>query len=114
MRLTKQEMFNRAVVGLRSQGFERCVNAYSEPLYCDSSGKHCAVGWIDTDLRADQSTWFVDDLAIETKGVLSHMTIDELEFARQLQWCHDEATTPAIMERRLKRLGERLKLTWPQ
>jgi hypothetical protein len=113
MRITKQEMFTRAITGLKSQDFERCANEYGEPLYADGKGRHCAFGWIDTEITSDQSTWYIDDLAGDYKGLASRMTMEQLEFARQLQWCHDESTTPASMERRLRRLGEREDLVWP-
>lgn len=113
MRLSKQEMFDRAVSGLRSQGFERCVNAHGEGVYADDNGRHCAWGWVDTSVRGDQSTYYVADLATDKIGLAPGLTLEELEFANSLQWCHDTSDLPIVMERRLRRLGEREDLTWP-
>ncbi len=100
--LSKQEMFTRAVTGLRSQGFNRCqVNGDS--VYGDDQGRHCAWGWIDpiASSKPEYSRYFVSGLM--TDGV-----------ATQLQWCHDDSRSPSTMERRLRQLGEREGLSWPQ
>lgn len=113
--ITKQEMFNRAVRGLRSQGFTRCgVNHPTgwESLYTDGE-KRCAWGWVDTSLKQSDSTYFVEDLAADKVGIAPGLDVDLLTFAKQLQWCHDDSQTPQLMERRLKKLGEREKLVWP-
>lgn len=109
-----QELFSKAVIGLKTQGFTRCANSAGEPLYADDEGRHCPAGWIDTAIPARTSTWFADDPEFAaTSKVLSRLTLDELEFVRQMQWCHDESTAPVQMERRIRRLGERLGLDWP-
>ena len=114
-RLNKQEMFSRAVTGLRSQGFRQCLDDHPEspePVYAHTDGRRCAWGWVDRSLTPNHdSTFFVDELHA---GIAPRMTMDELEFARELQWCHDDSRTPAAMERRLRRLGEREKLRWPE
>lgn len=118
--ITKQEMFNRAVRGLRSQGFERCMSNPGpdldpEPVYNDGNGRHCAWGWVDRSIgpEAKNNAFFVEDLALEGVGIAKSLTTDLLAFGRNLQWCHDDSPTPAVMERRLRRLGEREGLKWP-
>ncbi len=114
--ITKQEMFNRAVRGLRSQGFQRCgVNHPTgfESLYADGE-KRCAWGHVDPSLTRANSTFYVESLAADKIGIAPSLDVDSLEFAKQLQWCHDDSQLPGLMERRLRRLGEREKLSWPE
>lgn len=112
--MTKQKMFNKAVRGLRSQEFKQCLNAHGEPMYNDGNGMHCSWGWVDRSLKPSDSTYYVEGLAADRVGVAPSLDIEQMEFARQLQWCHDDSPTPAAMERRLRRLGEREGLSWPQ
>lgn len=111
---SNQEMYTRAVTGLRSQGFARCqVNG--ESLYGDGCGKFCAWGWVDPETASDPkySRYFVNGLMADGVGVAAGLDLAGITFARQLQWCHDDSATPATMERRLRQLGEREGLTWP-
>lgn len=111
--MKKQEMFEKAVVGLRSQGFERCqVNG--ESVY-GHEGRHCAWGWVDpiVSSKPHYCRYFVNGLMADGIGVAAGLDLVGITFARQLQWCHDDSMTPATMERRLKQLGEREGLTWP-
>ena len=112
--ISKQEMFNRAVIGLRSQGFERCqVNG--ESVYGDDCGRHCAWGWIDpvASAKPEYARYYVSGLMSDGIGLAASQDLTGIEFATQLQWCHDDSRTPATMERRLKQLGEREGLSWP-
>ncbi len=107
-------MFDRAVVGLRSQGFQRCqVNG--ESVYGDGCGKHCAWGWVDPSTASDPkfARYYVNGLMADGVGVAGTLDLDGVNFAKQLQWCHDDSATPSTMERRLKQLGVREGLVWP-
>lgn len=113
--MTKQEMLNRAVFGLRSQGFRRCMQN-GEPAYADTSGCRCAWGWVDTSIQPGSvfNAYFVAGLAADGVGVAATLDLQGLAFARQLQQCHDEAPTPSTMERRLRQLALREDLAWPE
>jgi hypothetical protein len=113
--ISKQEMFNRAVVGLRSQGFERCqVNG--DPVYGDDKGCHCAWGWVDpvASSKPEYARYFINGLMADGVGLAAGLTLTEVTFATQLQRCHDDSRTPFMMERRLKQLGAREGLSWPE
>ena len=112
--ISKQEMFDRAVSGLRSQGFERCqVNG--ESVYGDSEGRHCAWGWVDpvVSTKPEYCRYFVTGLMTDGVGLAASQDLTGIAFATQLQWCHDDSRTPSTMERRLRQLGEREELVWP-
>ena len=110
--LTKQEMFNRAVRGLRSQGFTRCMVAGMGCSYGDGEGHHCAWGWVDTSLANEiGSVYALRDRGI---GVAAQLSTDDVEFAAALQTAHDCGLTPVRMEGSLRALAERHNLTWPE
>jgi hypothetical protein len=113
--MNRQEMFTRAVTGLRSQGFQRCqING--ESVYGDGCGKFCAWGWVDpvTASKPEYSKYFVNGLMADRVGVAATLDLVGITFARALQWCHDDSATPGTMERRLRQLGERERLVWPE
>jgi hypothetical protein len=113
--ITNQEMFDRAVRGLRSQGFERCLSADGEPVYNDGCGKRCAWGWVDDSIPPNKhNSFFVEGLAADQVGLACTLDIDQLAFARSLQWCHDDSSNPTTMQRRLRQLCYRERLTWPE
>lgn len=113
-----QEMFNRAYIGLRSQGFRRCV-AYDKWLKADvcvyngPGGMHCAWGWVDTNIPANisegLSVWSLNRRRI---GVASELDDEGLKFADKLQRCHDSGTEER-MKRRLHILADEYGLTIP-
>jgi hypothetical protein len=54
---TRQEAFNRAYLGLKSQDFTRCLfNGFGGCAMVDDAGRHCAIGWIDPTLPAEAVT----------------------------------------------------------
>lgn len=88
--LTKQEMFNRAWIGLRSQTFERAAqpNGYCE--YKMENGKRCAWGWVDQE-HAERIRGDVYDGNRAGVGLLANLNPEDLLFARELQVAHDYA-----------------------
>lgn len=119
--ITKQEMFTRSVTGLRSQGFNRCLSPATlagpgEPVYNNGQGQRCAWGWVDESISPDPKNngYYVAGLMGDGVGLAAHLDLTTLNLARQLQWCHDDSPTPATMERRLRQVGEREGLLWPE
>lgn len=113
--ITKQEMFTRSVVGLRSQAFARCL-VEDEPVYNDGDGKRCAWGWVDESIGPEKKNngYYVSGLAEFGIGkVAKTLDLEHQAFAGELQWCHDDSATPTTMERRLRQLGVREKVIWP-
>lgn len=111
--LTRQEMFDRAVIGLRSQGFTRCLHARGGCAYADGAGRHCAWGWVDTELPYDQAL-FVAALARDKIGLAATLDHTDLEFVVGLQVCHDAGIMPDSMERRLRALAITYDLIFPE
>ena len=107
MRLTKQEMFNRAYVGLRSQDFEACKRI-GRCAYSDGKGNHCAWGWVDTSL--DDEAGPVN----KVPGLAKGLGEKQMEFALELQAAHDNAEDPPDMKRRLHNLAKHYDLKIPR
>lgn len=112
--MTRQEMFDKAVRGLRSQGFWRCVTPEGGCAYTSDCGtKHCAFGWIDTSLTR-QETRFVSGLIRDGVGVAGKLDAADYEFVGDLQQAHDDSFTPKTMQERLRRVAARYNLTYPE
>lgn len=118
--ITKQEMFNRAYVGLKSQGFTRCGYRATDDsgndgfmcTYSDEFGKHCAWGWVDTSLNSSQAG-AVYSLREDGIGLAADLRGDLLDFAQRLQLAHDESATPERMISRLNSLAQEFCLEIP-
>jgi len=119
--MTRQEMFNKAVRGLRSQGFERCTrkapNEYKDEVcvYDDGNGKHCAWGWVD------ESTWSykeardtVDNLANRGVGLAASLPYEDRQWASRLQQCHDKAYDAEGVEHNLRQFAKEFSLVFPE
>jgi hypothetical protein len=109
--LSKQEMFNRAYLGLRSQGFVRCVNKEGYCRYSDN-GKHCSWGWVDQNLDENR-TGSVYNLNRMHIGEASLLDDEHLKFANDLQNAHDHADEPNIMKSDLHSLAITYNLKVP-
>lgn len=110
--MTIQEMFDRAVRGLVSQGWEKCMH-FHRCRYATTEGKHCAWGWVDLTLGPDQ-TGSVLELANRKIGAAATLDPDELSFAEELQLVHDRADSPLDMRNRMWELAEKYQLGWPE
>lgn len=113
--LTRQEMFDRAVRGLRSQGYRQCRSDVGGCAYTSEDGtEHCAWGWVDTSLERHTNI-YVSRLAEENVGVARQLQSDaDIAWARALQECHDLASTPERMENKLRDFAACYSLTWPE
>ncbi len=113
--MTKQEMFDKAVKGLASQDFERCrTGTNSGCAYANEDGtKHCAWGWVDTQLASDDGRFF-SRLRREGVGIAATLGEEEAKFAGLLQNAHDHSTTPSAMKWELRSLAKEHHLTIPE
>lgn len=136
--MTEQEMFTKAVVGLRAQGWARAVvhqpTGEVSCVYHDkATGRRCAWGHVDPEGTQDLSTDFngpdlvqlvfsksvpigytnVTRLHAEKRGVAGTLTMSEVQFARNLQSCHDGAVDGQL-EERFREFGKTYALTWPE
>ena len=119
--MTRQEMFDKAVRGLRSQGFERCVAADDNMpegvtercVYADGNGRHCAWGWIDTEI-APGMRGSIYGFQLDSIGVAAGLDADDLDWAERLQGVHDNAGSPTNMEQALREFAALWFLTFPE
>lgn len=111
--LTIQEMFDRAVRGLASQGWERSQVGGS-CLYTDEHGRHCAWGWVDPLIPPAFNTCSVGELRDNEVGLAARLLGHTMDFARTLQYAHDGSHTPEQMLGAFVCLTERYALTWPE
>lgn len=122
--MDKQEMFNRAWNGLKSQGFEQSMRIYKgvayggEPgglrcAYAGDNGMRCAWGWVDLSLD-EKITGGVFTLHRKQIGLAADLSSQDLEFASNLQAIHDESLIPSTMEKSLRDLASQHGLTIPE
>ena len=123
--MTRQEMFEKSVRGLASQGYRqsRTVQGAGQPgehVRCAYNGKlddgtecHCAWGWVDPDIPASYQFNSVSTLYYEKIGVAGTLSGEDRFWALDLQACHDAAVTPDQMVKNLRVLAARFNLQWP-
>ena len=106
----KQEAFNAAWLGLKSQGFELSVDINGICRYRGQNGLKCALGWCVPDDMYNPKIegWGARDL------LLSICEQTDVLFFDKLQICHDYAKDPSDMERRLRDLAKDYNLTIPE
>lgn len=110
-----QDMFNKAYIGLRSQGFQQCYIQGEGCMYSDGNGKHCAWGWVDPE-SWEIDVGSVDDLHNDGVGIAATLNEHELYFANKLQNAHDNTTglLENNLQDRLIRLAAMYSLTVPE
>lgn len=113
-KLTPQEMFNRAYIGLQSQNWKQCVdpNDCHICVYSDGRGCHCAWGWVDPDLTDAQAKGAnIETLRV---GLARELSTSDRVFAQNLQDAHDRAFEGLVgIKDRMERLAVRYNLTIP-
>lgn len=91
--LTKQEMFTRAFLGLRAQGWRPSVDEYGNCRYNGTDGCRCAWGHVDPVGTADEESaeginvWALAERKI---GLAAKLSPSESAFAGKLQAAHDD------------------------
>lgn len=119
--LSRQEIFTKAYLGLKSQGFQRSVKRNSNRcLYRANENMKCAIGWCISDENYDQEFDIkseMDSSSIDTNpDILEAACIDSinLQFATELQIVHDVNRTPYEMEIGLERFADEYGLEIPE
>src|SRR5688572_28138575 len=88
--MTRQELFDKAVRGLRSQHWEACTDEFETCIYADDVGRHCAWGWIDeTSWPYKSADDTVSVLRARGVGLAAQLSDADLEWALELQKAHD-------------------------
>lgn len=110
--LTRQEIFDRAARGLRSQGFTRSGEVRDDDIwrgsfgcmYTDPVGNHCAAGWVIVDVKVPPThlSDAFDDLWNALPAVQDRIGKDDVNFVCALQIAHDEGVTPELMVSKLR------------
>lgn len=100
---TREEIFQRAWEGLKSQGFVQAMKkadwgdtvcAYKTP-----DGLRCAIGWCMEDnalIENQAGTVYLPEVQ-----QLAGIAPDDVDFARSLQSIHDETINPETMKQRI-------------
>lgn len=123
MGLTKQEMFERAVRGLASQGWEQSQDPDNgQCLYATVAEdglvlRRCAPGASPPDGTAGHESMTVIDLRAHRIGVAAELSDEDAVFAQELQQVHDGqgSRAPAIeMRRAYAKFGYHHGLKWPE
>ena len=121
---TRQEVFNRAYLGLASQGFQQskssCGPETSACMYRGANGRRCAIGWCIPDEKYDPN--FEGKNVLENWKIVRAIGLDitdqqfgpDLQFARSLQVAHDAAKTSMDMRYRLDMVAKKYHLTVPE
>lgn len=115
--LTRQSIFDTAVRGLQSQGWEQCRYNKSQhqgyPSYNDGKGRHCFWGWNDTEIPPGstgvltniwsgsyESTKTNTGAGPVTRQLLEQAKTDPglLDFVNEGARAHDRGRTPHDMQ----------------
>lgn len=111
--MTIQEMFDKAYIGLASQGFEQCYDELEDAcVYSDGKGNHCAWGWVDPSIGETQSG-NVEELNRHQIGIAGTLNEEQLNFAGDLQGAHDIADDSQDMKKLLNDVAKRYNLSIP-
>lgn len=122
--MDKQEIFNKAYLGLKSQGFERS-SVEECCLYRDPSGRKCAIGYLIPDELYSENMeryGFANSLVKRFPEIAKILGVQDsdysipisfLSFLDELQMCHDLGHTPEKMEEKLQDFAHNYSLTVP-
>jgi len=117
-----QDYFNRAFIGLASQGFTRSTvsNAGVDDLVCalrGDGGARCSLGWLVDDADYTPALEYEDvrlscalQRAIDADVVWDRVLIEFITF---LQRCHDTSTGPYNMFCQMEALANDYRLEVP-
>lgn len=115
MLMTKQEIFTKAYLGLKGQGFAK---AYSESRqgcqYRAPDGLRCAIGHV---LPDELYVEMFDEKFLSGSELKQYVSIfDEVpdEFLDDLQGIHDNSYSAESMEHRLLQFADKHSLTVPE
>lgn len=116
---TRQELFNTAYNGLKSQKFMKSIKG---PIcrYRDDNGRKCAIGWCipddKYDITFDEPVDASINISIQTRPDIREaagISWENVEFARQLQMRHDQAMSPEHMKKMLIEFAKSYELEVP-
>ena len=114
--MTKQEIFDKAVIGLHSQNWQRCIDpnivSFTSCVYNGPNNTHCAIGWV---FAIDSFSEGSDAAALFIESCLPPIpNTNSVKFYLNLQACHDTALDESEMQLKLRNFARRYKLLLPQ
>jgi hypothetical protein len=107
--MTRQEIFDKIYLGMKSQGFRQCTDGY-ECRYRNKRKKlRCTAGWLipDSDYNARKMEGFL------IKELDFFKDMEHIDFIEEIQEIHDESMMIEEMRYRLQQLGLRHELEIP-
>lgn len=118
--MNTQEVFDKAYLGLKSQGFRKSANHNNKCFYRGPAGLKCAIGHCIPD-KAYCVDWDSKNgtLASDIQAELKEMDYDLFsevsgDFLDNLQAVHDNSNSPEDMKRRLQDFAKTCGLTVPK
>lgn len=121
--MDRQAIFNKAYLGLKSQGFEKSGYKKGEGFFCvyrSTDGKKCAIGHCIPDSEYDpcfeNSSISVLDEILEYLGVTlgdPHRKNPDISFLEELQLAHDKSDDADEMKSWLEGFAKKYDLTIP-
>ena len=82
-------------------------------MYLDPDGRRCAWGHVDPENTASYGFKTVEDLKRLGVGVAATLSEDDMSWAKDLQFAHDNSDTPERMLGAFKRRALDYGLVWP-
>ena len=115
--MTKQELFDKIVIGLDAQDWERSTknnNHGSDCMYRGDHGRKCAVGHIisDEEYDADMDIILNGIEALNDEHCLFNN--EDIPFLEESQVAHDNTDSPEEREMEFRELAKIYELKWPK
>jgi hypothetical protein len=107
MGMTRQEIYNKAYLGLASQGWVQSINDMELCQYRSGDGRKCAVGWLIPDDKYEKSmenTGIGQLIRYREFDCIAELAHEE-RFLSQLQSAHDEEHIPDNMKARFEAIA---------
>lgn len=118
--MDKQEIFNKAFLGLKAQGFNQSITDTKKCLYRGPDGMKCAIGHIIPD-ELYKKNWDVKSKTVDflPNTLWKKLGIDWLsnnmyQFLMALQRIHDNCRNPELMEARYREFARENNLSVPE
>lgn len=111
-----QELFNKIYLGLKSQNFEKSAIYENDNLRClyrGPNGLKCAVGFLVTDEKYNESIEHMSPCDLIAKKIVELSDI-HIIFLREMQSIHDNACDPEDMRLELESYAKDLGLVIPK
>lgn len=116
--LSRQEMFNRAFLGLQSQGWKRALtvpwaqeDVNTGCVYQTEESLRCGWGWVDPE-NTPGHTAYISGLRERGVGLAAVLSPEDLAFAQELQKVHDN-NRASELERAMRNFATHNNLTVP-